>query len=1185
MWTTNQQTAIDAPVADNLVSAAAGSGKTAVMVERIVRRVVSGEVNIDKLLIVTYTNAAASELKSRLMQEIMQKLDEDGDSHNLNKQLMLINTAPICTIHSFCLDILRNNFHKIGLDPGFKIADTGETELAKREIVGKIFDKYYEDGDSVFLSLVDCYTTKNDKALADAVLAMYEFSMSTPDGAGFIQKCADRFASDRRWEDVLLSEARKKALFAAKMYDEGIEICSFSEKLEKTKALLCDEREMFLNLANSADWDSAYKCTKAFAFDRLYVPKILPPSDAARIKYLRSEAKDICKDICENMITDSLGGIKADIARSAPQAEKLAEIVMNFHSQFSEYKRKKNTVDFSDLEHLALSLLRNSDVSAELSERYEEIYVDEYQDCNSVQEEIFSLVSRKAKDKPNMFMVGDMKQSIYRFRGSEPALFKQKSESYPDFGTGDGRYNRINLNKNFRSRSAVLSGVNSVFRQIMSTSVGELEYTPEEYLYYNENSYEDTNPDTDRTDIILIDENTSESEGESFSDELKGIEAEAVYTANRIKEIVRGGYKVFDKETKSYRDARFSDIVILLRSVKGYAEVYSDILTTSQIPVYCDVGGGYYDTPEISFLINCLKIIDNPLDDIALLSVMRHPVCGFTDDEFVRIRTALKKGYFYDSAERYIRENEDGLCEKLKKFKSELARFYDRSKFLPTDKLIWEICDRTDYMAYLSFLPNAELKKANVRALFSRANDFEKTDFKGVFNFIEYINSLKKNNSDTDTAKTLAGDENLVRIMSIHKSKGLEFPIVFLTRSSKKFNLRDLTDKILLHKEYGMGLNFADYSLRLSYPLPNKNLIKEALLSEAISEEMRVLYVALTRAREKLIVTGCVSDAQKKLSSLAVKLTSEGDKISPAVTKYARSYLDWILLAVMRNKTAPFAKEYGFDTVIDDGSNFHVETVAKDSLVLNIDEGGGKRDFLSLSPDADADGEVEKLLGYSYPESGLENVAANMSVTELKRRANEDSDCTNPFEQYRVGTPLFLSGTETPTAADIGTLTHLVMEKMNFAEIKSADDVKELVANLVKRGFFTENQAKYIKTDNIFRLFETPLGKAMAKHSDTLRREYGFKYLMDASEIDKDIKYGEKIIIQGMADAFFENENGEIVLVDYKTDKVRNGADEIAKRYAPQLNFYQTAIEKCTGKRVCEKYLFLLDSGEVVKTD
>ena len=1190
MWTANQQAAIDIPVADTIVSAAAGSGKTAVMAERIVKRVVSGEADIDRLLIVTFTNAAASEIKSRLMLKIMEHLDNSGtDNENLNRQLMLIANASICTIHSFCLNVIRNNFHRAGMDPNFKIADTGETELLKNTAMDSVFDEYYESEDKDFIKLVDCYTKKNDAYLVSLILKIHNFALSIPDGIQYIKNVAENGADSEKSFAYLLDKTVKLAGQALGYYDKAIELCSFDENLEKPKALLCDEKNAFEYIFAAKNWNDAYRAVHSFSGGRLVFSKKADKDICGQIKTLRTLGKDILKNIKENYITDTYESLCEDIKTSEIFVKKLAEITVKFDEEFSALKRSRNLVDFSDFEHIALKLLKNedgspSDAAVKLMEKFDEIYIDEYQDCNSVQEAIFSCISKKNIGKPNMFMVGDMKQSIYKFRDADPRLFKGKSDDYKLFDGEKVQYNKILLNKNFRSRKCVLDGVNSIFEQLMNEETGELEYTPDEFLYYNENSYEDVNSDMNSVDVVVIDENGTDLyiDPESESEELSAVEAEAVYAANRINSMVNSGdYLVFDKADGIYRPVKYSDIVILLRSIKGYAEVFNDVLTTSSIPVYCDIGGGYYDAPEIVFLINILKIIDNPLDDIALLSVMRHPVFGFTDNEFVDIRISGKKGYIYDAVKAYIRKNEDALSDKLKKFTDMLAYFYERSGFLPADKLIWEIVENTDYMAYLSFLPNSELKKANVRALFNRAYDFEQTDFKGIFNFVRYVDSLKSGNSDADAAKPLGDGENVVRIMSIHKSKGLEFPVVFLCRASKNFNFTDINDKVLLHKEYGIGVNYYDAEKRFSYPLPAKNTIKSKMYSEIISEEMRILYVALTRAREKLSITGSLKNASKKLDAIALELISSDKKINPAFTMRCKNYLEWILSAVIRNNSCNIGKDYSFDVHINDGSVFDTYVIPKSELVLEEETGERKFLFSELAPKTDADCAVQKLLEYEYPYSALCKTPSNVSVTELKKMQLDGDDSFDIYRKHSLAS-IELSDNIKPTAAEIGTYTHLVMEKLDFENTETADDVRAQIDGLVSKGFLTENNARYIKSENIYRLFKTELGRRMKENRMNLKREFSFKYLLPASEFNNEVRTDDKVVVQGMTDAYFE-ENGELVIVDYKTDRVDGNIGEIKAKYAPQLKYYKAALETALNKKVKQTYLFLLDSGDVIE--
>ncbi len=1183
MWTKNQQTAIDAHCADNLVSAAAGSGKTAVMVERIVSKVLSGESDIDKLLVVTFTNAAASELKSRLMNKIMDSLETSDDPDRLNRQLILINNADICTIDSFCLKVLRNNFYKLGLDPGFSIADNAELELLKTDALDSLFDDLYADKDEEFTMLVESYSNKNDSELFGLIQSVYNFSCSLSGGMDELVMLAKKFDDSSIWENYYLSKAHDICKKAIGYYNRAIDACSYIEEYEKIRLMLLDEKNNFVIADNKTDWDSMCKAVSCFEFGRLTFPKGTTDADKSPVKEPREEGKAL-RDELNSIFSAGKEELTSDIQSASKQLNKILQITQEFVKRFSEKKLSKGVVDFNDVEHMTLRLLQDdsgnpSETARQLMNKYDEIYVDEYQDCNAVQEKLFSLISRTSIDRPNMFMVGDMKQSIYGFRGSQPNFFKAKADNYAEY-CADGKFNKIVLNKNFRSRESVINAVNSIFSQIMSEDCGELSYTDDEYLYYNQGAYENVNEDTDKVDVIILETNSDLAENDTdYFEELKKTEAEAMYVANKINDILSSNYVVYDKSLGKYRKAVYSDVVILLRSGKDKAEIFNQILSSAQIPVYCDVGEGYYDTPEIAFLINFLRIIDNPLDDIALLSVMRHPVFAFNEDDFVSIRLCKTRGYFYDSIKEYQRQNSDELCSRLNSFTDILIDLYEKSKYLSTDRLLWDIVCNTDYMSYLSFLSNPDLRKANVNALMSRAYDFEKTSYKGVFDFIRYIDSLKKNNKDIEPAKTLSDDENVVRIMTIHKSKGLEFPVVFLCDAGKKFNDMDLVrDKVLIHNKLGFGLNFYDNVNKYYYELPQKKHIREVKYAQMLAEEMRILYVALTRPREKLFIVGSCRNIDIRIDKLSSMLCEEEHTLSKEVAGSAKSYLDWILLSVLRNKTVNI-NTVSCSTVIDDNSRFDVKIIHKDSIKLEIPKNENVRSINDM-PNAYEE-QIINHLSFGYPHSELADVPSNMSVTELKNMEN-DENIYNFYNTYKLVSPRFYDENNKFSAAEIGTVTHLVMEKLDFSFTDSEDDICFQVDELVRRGFITETQAKYINCANIARIFRSDVGRRLIQNADRVHREFSFKYLMDASAFTPGLKREEKIVIQGMIDIYFEDEHGNIVIADYKTDKVKN-VEDIRKRYAPQLKYYKIALEKALGKSVDKTYLLLLDTGEAVE--
>ncbi len=1187
MWTPAQEIAINAECAANLVSAAAGSGKTAVMVERIVSRVLKGKTDIDKLLVVTFTNAAASEMKSRLMNSIMDNLDTTDEPDRLNKQLMLINNADICTIDSFCLNILRNNFYKLDLDPGFKIADNAEIELIKSDVLKEVFEKHYASDDEGFLKLIDCYTAKKDDELFELVLKIFEFTNSMPLGTDELYTMLRKF-KDTAWQDYFVCKAQDIFDKAIEYYDTAIEESSLTPEFDKIRNLLLDEKNNYVLAKKMVTWDDICSILKTFEFGTLRFPTGTSDEDKLPIKLPRDAAKAYKKEL-EKIFSAPLRNIEEDMNIAYASLEKLVEITMEFASEFAEAKANSALIDFTDVEHMALHLLQDesgkqSELAKQLMKKYEEIYVDEYQDCNAVQEKLFSLISRENTGKPNMFMVGDMKQSIYGFRGSQPDLFKAKADAYPSYTEGNP-YNKIVLNKNFRSRETIIQAVNHIFSQVMSDRCGDVKYSEEEFLYYNKDSYENVNPDTKCVDVVLI-ETESVHEYASVTDsveDIKKVEAEAIYVTNKIKEMMSSQkpYMIYDKPQKKYRPLRYSDICVLLRSGKDKARSFDRILSGAQIPVYCESGDDYFGSPEISFIIAFLKIIDNPYDDVSLLSVMRHPVFSFTEDDFVSIRLAKTKGYFYNSVKSYLAQNSNELCGKLNDFLSITKNFYERSKFLSTDKLIWEIIRDTDYMSYLTFLPNSELKKANVKALMSKAYDFEKTSYKGVFNFIRYIDSLGKNNKDVESARLLTDDEDVVRIMTIHKSKGLEFPVVFLCDASKQFNENDITrSKVLMHKDGGFGVDYYDLYHRYHYELPQKKMLKDVIRRELVSEEMRVLYVALTRPREKLFIVGSERNLHSKLQKISEKIMCEDFCFSGETALDVKSYMDWILMSVIRDKsTSVYDKGFGYKTRVDSNGIFRISILNKDNMVLNINDEKAQRDFSALS--SVDNNEVSEILDFVYPYSSLREIPSNMSVTELKRIENSD-DVYEFYKSVKLAVPRFYSGTETLSAAEIGTATHLVMEKLDFSSADTAEDICAQIDSLVYQRFLTERQAKAVNVHNIVRILQTDIGRKM-KASSNLKREYSFKYLIDAREFSQDVRADEKIVIQGMIDVFFEDANGDIIIADYKTDKTNGKISEIKKRYAPQLKYYKIALERALGKKISGSYLLLLDCGQAVE--
>ena len=830
-WTDEQQQAIDTRRCNLLVAAAAGSGKTAVLVERIIKIITNEEnpVDIDKLLVVTFTSAAAAEMRERIAAAISKALEKNPNSKNLQKQLTLLSRANITTMHSFCLDVIKNYFYTIDLDPSFRIADETEITLMKNEIIEDIFEELYEEDNQYFKELVEAYSSaKDDEKLKDIILNLYKFSMSGPWPERWLIEKAEEFnistleeLDKTKWVEILKDNIRVEVKGFINMYHKAIEIINDTEGLEAYLGTFRGDLECLKNVYESLNHGLAeiYAALNGVVFTKLKTVRKSAVADEnaqETVKSIRDAVKKKIKSLTEDSFTltpeESLQGIK-DVY---PYMKELSRITLDFLNKFNEKKREKNLLDFNDLEHLCLKILIDRDennniipssVAEHFKEFFDEVLVDEYQDSNNVQETIIDLVSRKNGDNPNVFMVGDVKQSIYRFRQAKPELFLDKYNRYPLVSVG--RERKIQLYKNFRSRDEVLGGVNFIFKMVMSNVVGELEYTDGEALYLGAAFLENNDEDSEvggNIELHMIDKSGNEAE-EGGEEELQESEEEEVVDAisleaklvsKRIKELFEAKdgkrFKVFDKETKAYRDVKYKDIVILLRATKNWSEIFLDELGAEGIPVYADTGSGYFESIEIRTIMSLLKIIDNPLQDVPI-AVLKSPIMGFTAEELSEIRLLNKERYFYEIIKDiYDDEYEvsDTLKAKCNKVISDLDKWRNKTIYTPIDEFIWYLYMDTAYYGYVGAMPNGTLRQSNLKILFQRAKQYESTSFKGLFNFITFINKLRKSSGDMGSAKILGEHEDVVRIMSIHKSKGLEFPIVFTCGMGKQFNLMDL---------------------------------------------------------------------------------------------------------------------------------------------------------------------------------------------------------------------------------------------------------------------------------------------------------------------------------------------------------------------------------------------------------
>ena len=1244
-WTKEQSEAIYTRRCNLLVAAAAGSGKTAVLVERIIQIITNEEnpVDIDKLLVVTFTSAAAAEMRERIANAISKKLDDRPDSKSLQKQLTLLSRANITTMHSFCLDVIKNYFYTIDLDPSFRIADDTECTLMKNEIIEELFEELYENDDDNFKTLVESYSgSRDDEKLKDMILRLYSFSMSGPWPERWLNEKAEEFnistvteLDKTEWINVLRSNLGVELNGFINMMSKAIEIIKETDGLEPYLETFTTELSYLDNAyaSLSGGLEEMYNAFKLISFGRIPVVRKNKVSDEnaqATVKGIRDSIKKKLAKLIEDSFTFTPEEAVEGIKRVYPCMKTLANITLEFGERFNQKKRDKNLLDFNDLEHLCLKILISKDeegnvvpsqVAEHFREYFDEVLVDEYQDSNNVQETIIDLVSRKNLDEPNVFMVGDVKQSIYRFRQAKPELFLDKYNRYPI--EAGGRDRKIQLYKNFRSREEVISGSNYIFKMVMSTIVGELEYTDEEALNLGASYKENYDSDTvvggeielhilDKSGIAKVEEGDVIEEKEDVEkveeeEDVDAIALEAKIISKRIKELFseKDGkkFKVFDKDTNEYRNLKYKDIVILLRATKNWSEIFLEELGNEGIPVYADTGSGYFESIEIRTIMSLLKIIDNPLQDVPMISVLRSPIVGFTAEELSDLRLLNKDLYFYE----IIKEVSEGNIETNKELKEKCISIIDninvwreKSVYTPIDEFIWYLYMDTAYYGYVGAMPNGKLRQANLKILFQRAKQFESTSFKGLFNFINFINKLRKSSGDMGSAKVLGENEDVVRIMSIHKSKGLEFPVVFCAGTGKQFNLMDLNSSILYHEELGFGPDYVDLEKRNAYTTLAKEAIKKRIRLETLSEEMRILYVAFTRAKEKLIITGATRDLEKAINNWVSSASLDENIILPSEVLKGKSYLDWIALAMCKHADGEILRNAAGatrDLIKADYSKWKIKFWNKDLLTTGkevevVDEENERNLIEEAENIKCVDKEIERRLGYKYKYREGAMLPSNVSVSDLKMSDYEyDGIATlEIFKEKSLIKPKFLQEEKGLSAAERGTIMHYVMQKLNLDRVNSISEIKTQIEEMVLDKSLTEQEASTIWFKKIYKFYTSDLGKRVLKafnNNDLLRREFPFfteiSSLQLGENLEKEIYEDEKVRLQGIIDLFFQ-EGEDIVLVDYKTDYVEEGnEEEIVDRYRTQLTYYKEALEKVTGKKVKESYLYLFYIDKVVK--
>lgn len=1220
-WTEDQEKVINLGSRNILVSAAAGSGKTAVLVERIIEIITNkyNKIDIDRLLIVTFTNVAASEMRERISQAIEKKIMEQPNNSHIQKQQTLVHNSQITTIHSVCLNIIRNNFNVIELDPSFRVAETAELDLLKSDVLQELLEKHYEQKDEKFYDFIESYSTgKTDSVIEGLILQLYTFSQSYPEPEYWLNGLRKTFDVSTQ-EDLeqmdfikfLLNYISEIVKGLEDIIGESMEICTSESGPYIYLDALTNDKILIRKLKTIDNYKSYSEILYGLKWSKLSSKRDENISLEKRetVKMLRNGIKENIDNIRKNYFFQSLTGMIEDIEGSKAVMNVLIDLVIEFSNDYAQSKISKNILDFNDLEHKALNILVKRDenekyietfIAQDLSEYYKEIFIDEYQDSNLVQEIILNSISKEKSGRPNVFMVGDVKQSIYKFRLARPELFMKKYENY---STEDSLYQLVKLHKNFRSRKEILNFINFMFGQIMDKKLGGIDYNDDTALYQGKDFKKCEFNININPELIIVDlskDILNESDRDEFDYTSKEIEAKAI--AERIKNIVDGSFKVYDEKLKCYRNAKYKDIVIILRTISGWANVFEEILMKQSIPAHSEASTGYFSTVEIQTIISILKIIDNPIQDIPLTAVLRSPIAGISSYELAVIKSEFKSMNMYNAVQSYIEYgSEEKLRHKLSKFDELINNFRQCVPYTSIHDIICRILDDTEYYDYVSAMPSGAKRRANIDMLIERAVQFESTSYKGLFNFIRYIDKIRDYEIDFGEASILGENEDVVRIMSIHKSKGLEFPIVFVSGLGKMFNNQDARSRVVIHSDLGIGPDYVDYKLRIKSPTIIKKIIAKRIVLENLGEELRILYVALTRAKEKLILTGTVKQHLEKilfkLSEIMKFHTQE--KLPFTLLSSANTYLDWIIPALMRHSSfnnilnekgiymnevnSKYSKDIAFDVNVVDLSKLIgqeiqsqlTNEVAKDELIY--------WNYSNKIFDNDIHNEIQRRLSWSYSHINEVNLHAKMTVTELKMLSQNIDDersqnIINIYDDKIV--PKFLDGFIEVKATQRGTIIHKVMQNIDFKKINELSDIYTEVEYLNKIGKISNDEKKLVNLKQIYNFVISPLANRMKNANNKLFKEQQFIIGIKARDISSDFNSDELVLVQGIIDVYFE-ENGEIVLVDYKTDKV-NDESLLIKRYSNQLNYYQRAIEQTTKKRIKEKIIYSFNLNRAI---
>lgn len=1167
-WTKEQKKAIDSRDGSILVSAAAGSGKTAVLVQRVIERLKDEEkpCPADRLLIVTFTRAATAQMKERIYKALTEEIDKTPDNSHLRQQALVLPYAKISTIDGFCNDIVRENFHDIDVLPDYGILDDSQLALMRDDVVSKVMDELYKEKSPEFTELLGIMANgTDDSALTNLICKLHNDSMAFARPEAFLDGLMNAYHSkaplrEHVWGKIIINYSDRAIEYCRSLFRKMSELCKddpiveekYGAGIQKASAAFDELAEII----KSGSWDeirNAVCSASVGSFGRLpaHYSSFQSETIKAQKEIISAQLKKLVPLFCASESEN-----EADTAYLRPIAEKLIGAVKRYKEILDEEKRSANGYDFSDICHFALKLLVNFDedgnaaktpLAEKFSERFNEILVDEYQDINDLQNTLFWAVSR---NETNMFTVGDVKQSIYRFRQAMPEIFLSRRDALDDFET-DNYPAKITLDRNFRSRSGVTENVNFLFSQIMSRQMGSVDYNENEQLVAAAD-YEDCDfPEAEMYILGDMDENV-------------GRETEAQFIADKINEILKSGMKVKDKN--GYRKASYRDFCILLRSAGGgKAEIYEKVLSANLIPCYVESKSGFFASPEISTMLSLMRITDNPIQDVPLLAVLLSPIFGFTPDELAEIRIDERKKPIYHC----IRKAADNGNEKCIGFLKRIDELRILSATLPCGRFLEEMYEKTGCKAIVSSMPNSSRRKANLNMLVEYAEKYEESGKRGLSGFIRFIDRVQRRNSDLESAADVSEAADVVHIMTIHKSKGLEFPICILADLNAKFNDDYARSVASYHPDLGLCFVCRDSKRKCKYPTVGKIALDLAEKISGRSEEMRVLYVAMTRAKERLICVTRYNNPDKKLTAAGSELGSE-KAIMPYALLSKASMADWLLLGFIRHPDAAPLWGENVRSSLPSSAHMHFEKI--DSISSPEAHESADEEF---APSPEITEEIKKRTEYKYPYSSLAGIMAKVAPSDL-----EGSEFST--EYFAAEKPQFLSKNGM-NPANRGTATHKFME---FFDYKAEHfDVDEQIERMVREHHLTEDEAKILERGKLGEFFKSDIA-ARIKKSPLLLREKKVTVGVRAGDIYPDIPENtadEMIVVQGYVDCAFE-EDGELVIVDYKTDR-RTDEDMLKSRYINQLKMYEFALHECTGKKIHGTIIYSFDLGKAIKLD